>query len=143
MDMGPADLKLLVFDTKRKGPEHSPVKKPNGEAKKFTGTWSVEAHHIDGSVIKREFDDLKDLKENPEWTSFCGTITYRNSVTIKKGENHTMDLGKVFGVSELLINGVNAGIKWYGRRIYRVTEFIRDGDNEIVIKIVTTMGNYM
>lgn len=143
LDMGPADLKLLVFDTKRKGPEHSPVKKPNGEAKKFTGTWSVEAHHIDGSVIKREFDDLKDLKENPEWTSFCGTITYRNSVTIKKGENHTMDLGKVFGVSELLINGVNAGIKWYGRRIYRVTEFIRDGDNEIVIKIVTTMGNYM
>jgi alpha-L-rhamnosidase len=143
LDMGPADLKLLVFDTQRKGPVYSPAKKPNGDTKRLTGTWSVEGHPIEGSIIKRELDALMDLKENPEWTSFCGTITYRNTVTIKKSEIHMIDLGKVYGVSELSINGINAGVKWWGKRIYSIGEFVKEGDNEIVIKIVTTMGNYM
>ena len=54
-----------------------------------------------------------------------------------------LDLGKVFGVSELLLNGTNAGAKWYGRRIYAVEKLIKNGNNTIEIKIVTTMGNYL
>jgi len=54
-----------------------------------------------------------------------------------------LNLGKLFGISELFINRKNAGAKWYGKRIYRVGEFIKDGTNEIEIRIVTTMGNYL
>jgi hypothetical protein len=36
----------------------------------------------------------------------------------------------------------NAGPRWYGRRIYPVEKFIKNGDNNIEIKVVTTLGNY-
>ena len=54
-----------------------------------------------------------------------------------------LDLGKTFGVSELIINGENAGAKWYGQRVYSVGNLLKRGSNEIKIKIVTTMGNYL
>jgi hypothetical protein len=47
------------------------------------------------------------------------------------------------GISEVFVNGTNVGIQWWGARIYPIKEFLREGNNEIVIKIVTTMGNYM
>jgi hypothetical protein len=54
-----------------------------------------------------------------------------------------MDLGKVFGVCELLINSENAGVRWYGRRIYRIGKFIRNGKNTIEVRVTTTAGNYL
>ena len=54
-----------------------------------------------------------------------------------------INLGKSFGVSELTLNGMNAGAKWYGRRIYPVGKLVKQGNNTIEIKIVTTMGNYL
>ncbi len=143
LDLGPADLKLLVFDKQKNGAIYRPIKKNNEEVKKITGLWSVNGQHIDGRMITKQMNELKDLKEIPEWVNFCGTIMYRNNFNAEKNKIEAVDLGRVFGVSELFINGINAGVKWYGRRIYPVAEFIKEGDNEIIIKIVTTMGNYM
>lgn len=80
----------------------------------------------------------------PEFVHFCGTAIYRTHIDIaNKNEVAWMNLGKVFGISELIINGENAGTKWYGRRIYPVEKFIKNGNNSIEIKVVTTMGNYL
>jgi len=49
----------------------------------------------------------------------------------------------VWGVSELIINGRSAGVKWYGRRIFPLGDFLVKGLNTIEIKVVTSMGNYM
>jgi len=142
LDMGPADLKLLVFDKEKKGSAYKPLKKPDSEAQKVT-TWTLEGRHIDGNIITKQLDELKDLKEIPEWVNFCGAILYRATVKLDKNKTEMLNLGKVYGVSEVSINGVNAGVKWWGRRLYPIGELVKDGDNEIVIKIVTTMGNYM
>jgi hypothetical protein len=89
-------------------------------------------------------DMLKDLKEILEWDHFSGTIIYRtNFEGNDKSKVEWLNLGKSFGVSELFINGENAGIRWYGRKIYPVDKFIKTGNNEIEIKIVTTLGNYL
>jgi hypothetical protein len=60
-----------------------------------------------------------------------------------KNKIEWLNLGKTFGVSELFVNGENAGTSWYGRRIYPVEKFIKNGNNLIEIKITTTMGNYL
>ena len=54
-----------------------------------------------------------------------------------------ISLGKVHGVSELIVNGITCGIQWYGNRVYRVADKLSKGGNTIKIKVTTTMGNYM
>ncbi|ULT22301.1 hypothetical protein KUH03_22935 [Sphingobacterium sp. E70] len=54
-----------------------------------------------------------------------------------------MNLGRVAGVSEVFVNGKSLGVKWYGRRIYNLIGSLKQGDNQIEIRITTTMGNYM
>ncbi len=144
VDMGPADLKLLVFDRDKKGPSYEPGRQSNSHAPALTKTWSVTGHHIDGTLIKKEMEVLKDLKDIPEWIHFGGSIVYRaNFVVNEKAKIEWLNLGKVFGVSELIINGENAGTRWYGRRIYPIGKFIKNGNNEIEVKVVTTLGNYL
>ena len=49
-----------------------------------------------------------------------------------------LDLGKVFGVSELSVNGVVEGVQWYGERVFRPRR-----ENSLEIKITAAMGNYL
>jgi len=91
-----------------------------------------------------DIDALKDLKEMPEFVNFSGTILYRTNITFDiKSKTAWLNLGKVFGVSELSINGENAGTRWYGQRIFAIDKFLKNGINNIEIKVVTTMGNYL
>jgi hypothetical protein len=144
LDMGPGDLKLIVFDKEKKGPVYKPAKTGNTPVLKLNNPWSVTGQHIDGSTILKQMDELKDLKEIVDWIKFSGTIIYRNNFMLDdKSKFEWINLGKLFGVSELFINGINVGVKWYGRRIYHVKEFLKNGNNTIEVKIVTTLGNYL
>jgi hypothetical protein len=144
LELGPADLKLLVFDREKKGRPWKPLEAGDANGKALTMRWSVEWKHIDGTIKKKDIDVLKDLKEMPEFVNFSGTIIYRTNIMAEnRSKPAWLNLGKVFGVSELFINGVNAGTRWYGRRIFAIDKFIKNGNNNIEIKVVTTMGNYL
>lgn len=148
LDLGPADMKLLVFDKEKKVPalQYEPVKRKEKLFYIWLGQLSLTGYHLDGTVIKKEMNELKDLKDLPDWIKFSGTIEYRFNFDYQPTSESGvfwMNLGKVYGISELFINGKSAGVKWFGTRVYHVDELIKEGDNEIVIKIVTTMGNYM
>jgi hypothetical protein len=144
LDLGPAQSVLFVFDKQKNGPKWDPL--PSGSSSEIqieTG-WSAEFRHCrDGSAKTVRIDTLKDIKDLPDFVSFAGTIIYRNSINIDDPANIILNLGKVYGLSELKVNGNDCGIKWYGRRIYRIGEFLKPGINDIEIKVVTSMGNYM
>jgi hypothetical protein len=142
--LGPADLKVLVFDKEKKDFLHNPTKKGNEQSIEIKNPWSLTGNHIDGRIIKREMNILKDLNEIPEWVNFCGSLIYRVNFELNdKNKIEWVSLGKVFGVSELLINGENAGTKWYGKRIYQIGKFLKNGNNSIEVQLTTTMGNYL
>ena len=144
LDMAPADLKLIVFDKNKKGKAYKPVNTGSNNYITLTDPWLVEAWHVDGTVMKSEIASLKDLKHIPEWTKFAGTIIYRTNFDLGDlGKFTWLNLGKAHGVSELLINGHRAGTRWYGRRIYTVDGLLKDGNNNIEVKITTTLGNYL
>jgi alpha-L-rhamnosidase len=134
LDLGPADSKLIVFDKKKSGPA-LPLT-PSGQGESLKG-WSVEWQHIDGTNSRSEMEDLKDVKDIPAYMAFSGAIIYRK--TIGPGSGKFLDLGKVYGVSELRVNGISKGVQWYGRRIFTLEQ----GENRLEITVTATMGNYL
>jgi hypothetical protein len=144
LDMGPAESFLFVFDKQKKGPEWKPLTAESPSARTILNGWNLEFRHCrDGSVKAFGTDTLQDLKEMPGFVNFAGTIIYRNYVEINNPKPAFLNLGKVYGISELKVNGKDCGVKWHGRKIFQVADKLVRGTNIIEIKVTTTMGNYM
>ena len=62
---------------------------------------------------------------------------------MKNPDDYTvLNAGFVRGVTELMVNGVNLGTKWYGEHAYSIDGKLQKGRNMIVIKVTTPLGNY-
>lgn len=73
----------------------------------------------------------------------AGEILYKGKISIPPGY-HYLDLGKVYGISEVTVDGTNLGNRWYGRHLYQLPEHILNASPvEIEIKLTTTIGNYL
>lgn len=143
IDLHESDLKLIIFDKNNSGPPPGPpLREPHTPV--HVDSWSLKGTHINGSIITTNLSELRDLKDVPGWENFCGEIVYTTDLrVVAQDEPVEINLGKVYGVSELIVNGVSVGTKWYGRRIFDLGKFVKLGNNTIEIKIVTTMVNYM
>jgi hypothetical protein len=144
LDMGPAESLLFVFNNDNGEEEWRPLPVTGENPVVLDGDWSAEFIHChNGSVVGVETGELKDLLELPDFVHFAGSIIYKTNVNIDKRKGMVLNLGKVFGVSELKINGELCGVKWFGRRIFDVGDYLKRGSNIIEVKVVTSMGNYM
>lgn len=144
LEMGPASSYLFVFCSEKNGEAWNPLPVENPGSETIQSGWSAEFRHChDASVKKLQIDELKDLKDMPDFVSFAGTVIYRNAINAGDTKRVILNLGKVYGTSELKVNGRSCGVKWHGRRIFDISDFIRPGRNEIEIEITTSMGNYM
>lgn len=144
LDLGPAESLLFVFDSLKEGLLWK--KKPGGNPSGVTivNGWNAEFRHSRHDSVKEvQLDKLKDLKEIPDFVHFAGTVIYRNTLQLKDTKCAYLNLGKVYGISELKVNGKDCGVKWYGRRIFDIAGCLIPGNNNIEIKVVTSMGNYM
>ncbi|HOO99777.1 MAG TPA: glycosyl hydrolase [Bacteroidales bacterium] len=144
LDMGPASSYLFVFCTEKNGEKWKPfpVQDPGGEI--IQSGWSAEFRHCrNGSVKTLELNELRDLKDLSDVVSFAGTVIYRNTINASDKGKVILNLGKVYGTSELKVNGRSCGVKWYGRRIFDISDLVRTGKNDIEVEVTTSMGNYM
>lgn len=141
----PADLRIIVFDANKKAKDYfREYPLPGNHLIRLSQHWTAEFHHIDGTIKKAGFDELKDLKDLPEFMNFSGTVIYRNNFDYSESAKLSfLDLGKVHGISDVMLNGNNCGVRWYGRYIYSIAELLKPGSNILEIRITTTMGNYI
>ena len=144
LDLGPADARMIVFDrdNNKKAPVWAPL--PTSGADSTTlSDWSLEFHHsLEHWIKTATTDTLKELKDT-EWKSFTGDVVYRTDVEVDDPEGMVLNLGKVYGVASLKVNGVDCGTSWYGRRIYDLSKVLHKGWNRIEVTVTTTMGNYL
>lgn len=144
LSMEPSDLKLIVFDKEKKGQLYKPVKPAGKNAREIKGPWAVEAWHVERRLIRTEIQTLHDLKDDPEWKDFSGSIQYSCTLTLDDKDNFEyLDLGKVHGHAVVLLNNTSLGVKWYGKRIFPIKEYLRPGKNHVGIFVNTTLLNYM
>lgn len=144
LDLGPADSVIIVFDNNKKGKPFIAKPARNAGASPAINNWTVEFQHIDGSNTKSQMAGLKDLKDVPEFVSFSGTAIYRGTLEVADKKAFLfLDLGKVYGISELTVNGRSLGVQWYGRRLYELGDVVQSGTNQVEVKVTTSMGNYL
>ena len=43
----------------------------------------------------------------------------------------------------MFVNGESLGVQYYGRRLYDIGEALNEGQNDLEIRVTTTMGNYL
>ena len=151
-DLGPVEMVLVVFE--KSTPIDLPIWQP---LHTITGTlpaidisdhWDVTlCHSLLNDTISAHFDTLFDLKDNEAYQHFCGTIIYHKTINCGRDGVHTdstiLDLGFVEGVSEVFVNGQSTGVQYFGRRIYDITDYLQEGENDLEVRVTTTMGNYL
>ena len=82
--------------------------------------WDVCLRHscLD-TVEKTHFFVLDDLK-NTQYVDFTGTVVYTRKFHLAALPRRctVLNLGKVWGVAEVTLNGRDCGTTWYGNRLY-------------------------
>ena len=152
ISLDPSESKLIVFEPKSLPHDQELSTEPLLPEEPFvrstgipiSGPWSVQLASVDGANISIQMPELYDLNQREDLASFAGIITYRKQFDVDgKKLPRWLSLGRVHAVSELEINGEPLGVRWYGEHRYNVSGKFNPGMNEISIKIVTTLGNYM
>ena len=151
-DLGPVESVLVVFEKSK--PIDLPVWQPlhtfieTIPATDISDNWNVTlCHSLLYDTTNAHFDTLFDLKDNETYQHFCGTIVYHKTINcgrdVARNVSTILNLGLVEGVSEVFVNGQSAGVQYFGRRIYDITHYLQEGENDIEIRVTTTMGNYL
>ena len=142
LDLGPAETYLIVFDRESRGKTWNPLPR-KGKQQKEVLNWTVELKHCREKWSKSmQMPVLKDLKDT-EYVHFTGEAVYRTTLSVDDPKDMVLNLGKVWGVNELYVNGQQCGVKWFGERIYDLSGYLHKGENMLEIRVATTMGNYM
>lgn len=77
---------------------------------------------------------------------FSGTAVYSRKINLtrksfSKSSGYILDLGKVFDIAEVIINGTSAGILWCPPFKKDVTGLLKKGENNIEVKITNQWTN--
>jgi hypothetical protein len=140
----PAESRLIVFDNLSDGIPVNAVNKKPDKLKAITGPWALTLDHVDGSSKKLILNSLVDFINDDRLRTFAGAAYYETQVEIDKPEDYThIDLGEVKGISEVILNGISLGTKWYGWHRYALTDNLRKGNNTLHVKVTTVLGNYL
>lgn len=145
-NFGPTESLFVVFDKEKTDAAEpfSPLPVDGYDSRSLNEKWKIELDHsVEKSLQQFDLDRLIDMKNDPRLVNFTGTAVYTKKIDVEKTEKTILNLGKVYGISELWINDQLVGTKWYGRRMFEVSNFLKEGNNEIKVKMITTMGNYL
>ena len=153
-DLGPVESVLIVFERTKKD-QHLPIWQPPHtiinamSPTDLSEGWDITlCHSLLHDTTTIHFDTLFDLKDSEEYQHFCGTIVYRKTIDylgtdVAHNVYTIMDLGLVEGVSEVFVNGQSIGVQYFGRRLYDLSDALHEGQNDLEVRVTTTMGNYL
>jgi len=117
----------------------------------ISNPWQVTFPPKLGAPEKAGFNELISWPEhsNPGIRFFSGTATYQTSFNYQKpaAEDHQssvyLDLGKVAVIAEVELNGKNLGVLWKPPFRVPVDGAIKEGKNELVVKVTNLWRNRM
>lgn len=113
----------------------------------LSGTWNVTFKPAEGGVpMETSFEKLSLWNENsePSIKYFSGTAIYRKSFSVTGGQANCparLQLGKVFNISRVWVNGKDLGIIWTAPWVVDLTGILRQGTNDLKIEVTNCWVN--
>jgi hypothetical protein len=119
---------------------------PNARA--LDGDWRVRFAPGLGAPAEVTFDELKPWNEHEldGIRYFSGKASYHKKFDVqskwqKNQHELFLDLGDLWAVAEVQVNGRQAGILWKPPYVVDVTELVKPGMNDLVVTIANTWSN--
>lgn len=117
----------------------------------FDRWWDVEFRQKGGEQAQETFSTLNDWTTNsdPVVRYFSGTANYKSvfeipAGTLSKLKEAKLDLGTVYVMAELIINGYNAGVLWREPYVSAdILPYLKEGENNIEINVTNLWVNRM
>jgi len=114
----------------------------------LTGPWDVRFSDSFGDSRTTSFDRLISWTDHPkhEIRYFSGTARYERSFELPanwlaKERRVFLDVGRLWAVGEIFVNGKSAGVLWKPPYVVDITDAARTGSNELVVEVVNTWSN--
>ncbi len=143
----PAGALLLVASEGEAAPKpisHAPAERI--AIQRIDGPWSASFEPANGDafeVAPFELTGLDQLKEE-RLNRFAGEVLYRARFIWDRTEDDSvlLDLGDAPNcLTEATLNGQLLGVRWYGRHEYPLGRSLKQGENQLSVKVVTTLFN--
>lgn len=112
----------------------------------MSGPWQVEFQAERGAPASAVFEELIDFRNSPDpgIRYFSGIATYKKEIKIPgniSDKELWLDLGQVFNLAEVWINGKFAGTAWKPPYRVKISNIVKEGNNHMEIKAVNLWIN--
>jgi hypothetical protein len=112
------------------------------------GPWTVDFEPDRGAPASISFPELTSWTKHtdPGVHYFSGTAKYRKALTVPAGWRTSgarvqLDLGKLWNIGEVWLNGKSLGILWTAPFTIDCTTALRDGENQLTVEVTNTWFN--
>ncbi|MES2829862.1 MAG: glycosyl hydrolase [Bacteroidota bacterium] len=95
-------------------------------------------------LVVADLKPWKDLELPAEAKAFSGTATYTTTFVLDKKDpsvNYILDLGTVDMAASVVVNGMEAGRLWALPYRINLRDFVRLGENTLIVKVTSTWFN--
>jgi hypothetical protein len=115
----------------------------------LTGKWTVFFQpKIGDKPFKQNFSVLTDFSKhnNAAIQYFSGTAIYEKTIRIRAADldankRISLDLGKLYDIAELEVNGQRVGVLWHPPYCSDITSFLKTGANTLRIHVTNNWAN--
>ncbi len=144
----PNDAFFVVFRNKTGEKSRMVPQLKETQVKIVEGPWEVSFQPGRGAPERITIDSLIPWNESPDSRIkyFSGTGTYLKNIQapaewFNQGGQLWLDLGNVKNLAEVYINGKSAGLLWKSPFRIDVTDYLKEGDNRLEIKVTNLWVN--
>ncbi len=142
------DAVFVMFKNKATENSRTIAQPVEQQIAKISDPWNIEFQAERGAPAQATFETLTSWNENNNdgIKYFSGTAAYKNTINVSSdmladGSRICIDLGEVKNLAEVFVNGESAGIVWKVPFKTDITDYLKEGDNEIEIKVTNLWVN--
>jgi hypothetical protein len=114
----------------------------------LSGAWEVDFPVSENVSMSSTFSQLASwtTSSNDDIRYFSGTANYTKQFELPKKllqseTSITLDLGSVYTIAEVTLNGENLGVLWKAPFTMNIDDFVQEGTNKLEVKITNLWPN--
>ena len=121
-----------------------PAKTDWHEIKTLDGEYDIslaESDNLDDFRSYKRTSKLKNITAPDEMPDFSGKMKYETTFSVTGSRRLRLDLGRVGETARVYVNGKLVGDRVTAPYSYEITDYVREGENELAVIVSNTLAN--